>query len=537
MLLRHDPTSALLSTRGDGEFLVVLAHLGDGHPTPPRLDALLANLPLPLVAESRDRPLHVVWVGADAAAIAATTDVLPTWDGWTLAHHTVLCLAHGRYQLAQAEGDGAWGLLVASVERANALELPPTPEQLRRAEKAADAAARAYVAFSDDAGDKVPWIVWAIVAPICVVLVLEAYWGGTELTATLTRMGGNLPERVFAGEGWRLWTAGWLHAGVPHALANIYGLLMVAPLLARALGPARFLVLYLGSMLGAEAFAALGDPDAVCVGASGGVFGLIGALVAATWSNLGMMPAQTARGARWFFLVFALIQVVASFGPHVDLRAHAGGLASGALLVLTRAVTLGQPRPWRDDRGWRAAQWAMRVLALALVAATGQAAHQALHLGEPAALIAGHDRRVLLGDTGLQLLVPAGAERRVETGPDGDYTAITYGSMTFDALVLTVWVRPLADDERAQTVAAWVQARQLHLLTAKPLVPPRTVPKRVEIAGQPWIHLDQKSGDVLQPRWIGVSGGYEVDLQVTLATDARDACFGDVQRFVASVEP
>ncbi len=536
LLLHFGPDAALLQGRDDGTIIAVLAQGVGAAPCAMRIERLLRRLPAELAADSRDRPIQAVLVGADAATVAAVAAAEPCVGDWPLRVHGVHLDASGRLQAVIPGPDAVLPALEAAMARAAAWPSVPSLGTLQRAERDGVASAGAFVAFSDDLSSRVPWVVWLVAAVIVAVLVLQAVWGGMRLTATLVRMGGNVPERVMAGETWRLWTAGWLHDGPGHAIANLYGLLVTAPLLARALGPSRFVVLYLGSLVGSEALAALGEPTQVGVGASGGIFGLIGALLAATWSNQGMMPPQTARGVRWFVALFALLQIAASFGPHVDLRAHVGGLAVGALLVLGRVVTLGQARPWRGDpgRGW--SHGLARIVALAGVVGTGLAAQQALTIGDPAALLAGRDVRAAIGDSGLHMLVPAGAQTRVESAPDGDFTAYSFGTRTFDALVVTVWLRPLeasvADDARQ----AWVEQRHGQLVAAEPIEHLRKAPSIVEVGGRPWVFLDQDRGEMSLPRWVGVVGAWEVDVQLTLAPEARQACFGDVERFVRSVD-
>ena len=430
----------------------------------------------------------------------------------------------------------SFGALAATVQAAMAAREAPNAGALRRALNDAERATGAFVAFSDDIGSSVPWIVVLLMVTIAGVLVLQELWGGSGLTAALVRMGGNKPALTLNGEWWRVWTAGWLHVGFVHALSNLGCMVWIAPLLARSLGPSRFVVLYIVCLVGAESVSALGDPDVVGVGASGGVFGLLGALVAATWANIGLMPPQTARSLRWFLLLFALVQIAASFAPHVDPLAHLGGLATGALLVLTRAITVGQSRPWRGERGSRVWDWVMRVAALAALATTGYAAHEAWVTGDFAGLVDPVFVRVEAGDTGVSLLVPKGADRRVASVPDGDFVAFRWGRANNDAIIVTAWLRHLDAPVMDEGLAEAVQARLMTLTEAKPLGHLSSAPTIVTLDGRPWVFLDQNRDKVKLPRWVGFRGDYEVDIQISTDPEAREASTRDIERVVRSVQ-
>src|SRR4051794_39898051 len=101
-------------------------------------------------------------------------------------------------------------------------------------------------------------------------------FGGSQLIAKGSLYG----PAVADGEVWRLVTSGFLHAGLIHLLFNMYALYILGTLLEPAIGKLRFGLIYFVSLLCGSFGALLVSPDTHTVGASGAVFGLMGAAVA-----------------------------------------------------------------------------------------------------------------------------------------------------------------------------------------------------------------------------------------------------------------
>jgi len=134
------------------------------------------------------------------------------------------------------------------------------------------------------------------------------------------------------GEWWRVFTAAFLHIGPVHLALNMLALLVFGSELERQLGRWRYLALYLLSALGgAAAIQLFGDPRVPVAGASGAIFGLLGAL-----GVLMIAGRQDLRG----LLTLLAINLFISFLPGISLLGHLGGLVVGALtaglLLLTR---------------------------------------------------------------------------------------------------------------------------------------------------------------------------------------------------------
>ncbi|KAK9281257.1 hypothetical protein L1049_004153 [Liquidambar formosana] len=104
--------------------------------------------------------------------------------------------------------------------------------------------------------------------------------------ATLEDLGGLDRKRVVNnGEGWRLWFCIWLHAGAIHLLANMFSLLFIGIRLESEFGFLRIGPLYLLSGFGGSLLSALHLRSSISVGASGALFGLLGAMLSELITN------------------------------------------------------------------------------------------------------------------------------------------------------------------------------------------------------------------------------------------------------------
>ena len=126
------------------------------------------------------------------------------------------------------------------------------------------------------------------------------------------------------GQYWRLITAGFLHSGLLHIGFNMYILYWLGTMIEPSLGHARFLALYLTSLVAGSFGALLVSPDARTVGASGAVFGLMGAAFVMQRAR-GIDPMQSGIGPVILFNL-GLSFVI----PNISIGGHIGGLVGGA---------------------------------------------------------------------------------------------------------------------------------------------------------------------------------------------------------------
>jgi membrane associated rhomboid family serine protease len=133
---------------------------------------------------------------------------------------------------------------------------------------------------------------------------------------------------VAEGDYWRLITAAFLHYGPFHLLLNMLALWWFGSLLEQRIGSGRFLLLYLVSGLAGSAGALLLDPTVPTVGASGAIFGILGAGLVMEQFQRDMVFGGSALGVIVINLVFTFSISNISIGGHI------GGLIGGAAAAL-----------------------------------------------------------------------------------------------------------------------------------------------------------------------------------------------------------
>ncbi|VAI10982.1 unnamed protein product [Triticum turgidum subsp. durum] len=164
-------------------------------------------------------------------------------------------------------------------------------------------------------------------------------------SATLVKMGALVWDKVVHGhQGWRLFSCMWMHAGVLHLLANMLSLLFIR--------------------------------SAISVGASGALFGLLGAMLAELLSNWTIYTNKVAAVTTLLFVI--AVNLVLGILPHVNNFAHIGGFLTGFLLgfVLLMRPHFGWMERYRLPAGspctarkYLPYQWALMAAALALAVA------------------------------------------------------------------------------------------------------------------------------------------------------------------------
>jgi len=135
------------------------------------------------------------------------------------------------------------------------------------------------------------------------------------------------PGGLADGEWWRLLTAAFLHGSIIHLGFNMFVLWFIGAPVEQAIGRGRFLALYIVSGLAGSAGALLFDPYAVTVGASGAIFGILGAALVLEWQRNLVLGGQA--------LGLIVVNLVLTFAiPNISIGGHLGGLAGGALCML-----------------------------------------------------------------------------------------------------------------------------------------------------------------------------------------------------------
>jgi len=177
----------------------------------------------------------------------------------------------------------------------------------------------------------------------------QAFWSLD--TKTLVMFGGKYNPLLAQGEWWRLVTAGFLHGGILHILMNSWVLFDLGAQVEELYGASRMLTIYFVSTVTGFYGSALWSP-AVSVGASAGLFGLIGAMIA-----LGMR-SQTSLGSsiKRMYIQWAIYGLVLGMLTRfTDNAAHIGGLAGGfgVAWIAGTPRAAGTPR----EQVWSTISW------------------------------------------------------------------------------------------------------------------------------------------------------------------------------------
>ncbi|CAN0910811.1 RHOMBOID-like protein 1 [Linum grandiflorum] len=197
-----------------------------------------------------------------------------------------------------------------------------------------------------------PWLIPSFVAANCVMFVVSMFVNdcpaksrnciGAEFLGrfafqplkenpllgpssdALMKLGAMEVEKVVEGhQPWRLISCIWLHAGVFHLLANMLSLLFIGIRLEQEFGFIRIGMVYLLSGFGGSVMSALFLKFGISVGASGALFGLLGAMLSELITNWTIYANKFA--ALLTLVIIVVLNLAVGILPHVDNFAHIGG--------------------------------------------------------------------------------------------------------------------------------------------------------------------------------------------------------------------
>ncbi len=186
-----------------------------------------------------------------------------------------------------------------------------------------------------------PRVTYFLLGLIVLVFFIETALGGSTSIGVLKGLGGQVNLWVWDGEVWRLLTAMFLHSGVPHLLFNAWALYILGRDTEAFYGSVRFVAIYLiAGLFGGLAYYLFGSSASatdVSVGASGAIFGIIGAELAYWLRNRTLFGAL---GRQRLLNLVVLVGINLVFGatmPGINNLVHVGGLISGFLLAMVLA--------------------------------------------------------------------------------------------------------------------------------------------------------------------------------------------------------
>jgi rhomboid protease GluP len=150
--------------------------------------------------------------------------------------------------------------------------------------------------------------------------------------------GSNFGPYTADGEWWRLLTSLFIHFGIAHLVLNMIALATVGPLVERLYGSVNYLVIYVLAGIAGGLASISWQPDINSAGASGAIFGVLGALLAAQLRAGDTFPVDILRPLQNSTLLFLGLSLYAGFRyKGIDNAAHLGGAAAGFLIGLAAA--------------------------------------------------------------------------------------------------------------------------------------------------------------------------------------------------------
>lgn len=180
--------------------------------------------------------------------------------------------------------------------------------------------------------DKIPFITLTLVLINVVIYVLSVIGNTREIIYQGALYWGYL---FYDFEFYRLLTSMFLHSGITHLMNNVIILILAGNQLEATIGKWRYIVIYFVSGVGAGLVSAifhmLNNQPTLSVGASGAIYGVIGAMAGIMYKNRKKFGSRL--GVQ-FFVLIAFIFYDGFFRTNIDVAAHAGGLIFGIVLSL-----------------------------------------------------------------------------------------------------------------------------------------------------------------------------------------------------------
>ncbi|AOW93891.1 rhomboid family intramembrane serine protease [Rhodococcus sp. WMMA185] len=213
-----------------------------------------------------------------------------------------------------------------------------------------------------------PWVTYALMAANVAVFLITAAQARSIMQnyvgSSLFQAWALWPRGVVDGQLVRIIGSGFLHFGLIHIAVNMFALWIIGRDTELILGRARYFVVYFASILGASAAVMLFQLGAVTAGASGAVFGLMGAQ-AIILLRLRRSPAPV-------MTVIAINVFISVTIPGISLWGHLGGLVTGAaatagILYGPQLLGAGKNRDKAVTVGW-VCLGAVVLVALAIIA-------------------------------------------------------------------------------------------------------------------------------------------------------------------------
>ena len=172
---------------------------------------------------------------------------------------------------------------------------------------------------------------YVLLALITLIAIAEWLLGAFANEQILPAVGAIVPHLFADRQYWRLITAMFLHANWLHWAANTWSLFQLGTFYETLFGTRRFLFMYFATGICASTASALGNH--VSVGASGAIFGILGAFIFSVRRSPQYRHQPWTRSLTQQLVFWTIVNIGIGLAvPQIDNRAHIAGLVSGLLL-------------------------------------------------------------------------------------------------------------------------------------------------------------------------------------------------------------
>jgi rhomboid protease GluP len=169
-----------------------------------------------------------------------------------------------------------------------------------------------------------------LMGTLAVVFIWQLGTGSLESLPALLDSGALQRDRVLGGEWWRLVTATFLHGGLDHLIGNLVSLYVLGLACEHAFGAAGMLGVYTVSGIAGSLMSMALNPGP-SVGASGAIFGLMGAIVVVLYRQRDEIALRDNRIGIVIAVWAGFTLLLGSIDPVVDNGGHLGGLIAGSV--------------------------------------------------------------------------------------------------------------------------------------------------------------------------------------------------------------
>jgi len=175
-------------------------------------------------------------------------------------------------------------------------------------------------------------ITFSIIGINLIVFMVSAFMSKDFMNVdgqVLLDLGGKFGPLIDKGEIYRLFTSNFLHGGIIHIAFNMYALYSIGPQVEELYGKWKYIIIYFLSGIGGSLLSYYMLPNTLSIGASGAIFGLLGALFIFALKNKHSLK-QGAIGS--LLMVIGVNLYIGMTLPNIDNYGHIGGLIVGLIV-------------------------------------------------------------------------------------------------------------------------------------------------------------------------------------------------------------